>query len=73
MDSSNNLTNEKEDKSKQENVPIEIPKRRERRNAVLVPPEEVAKMLPELSKIKPKEPKEPKEPNFEESNNETKQ
>jgi len=56
MDSSKNLTNEKEeDTLKQEDVLMKIPKRIERRNAVVLEPEDLAAILPKLSKTQQKE------------------
>ena len=46
MSSTGNSTSEKEeDKMKQEDIPVEIPRKRERRNAVVLEPAEMAAIL----------------------------
>lgn len=52
MSSNTNSTNENEekDKTKQDNVLMDIPKKRERRNAVVLQPEDVAHLFPKKNR-----------------------
>ena len=56
MSANRSLTNEKEeDKTKQDDVLMDIPKKRERRNAVVLQPEDLANIFPEKNRTQ-KEP-----------------